>query len=344
MRKKVFDMGNLVFAKVRGYPAWPARVTAVLSSGKYSVFFYGTYEVGNIKPEQMWPYNKANLDKFGPPNKHKKWYSEGLYQIENSPEIAFEHVNDMLGADVQMDVVDKHVVDKFSESTLVEAISMNEVDDQIDHVQDNLMEYPNIINKECKVEILENKDSFSDMEVRQEWNEKIEKNKKIIEDTGEGLKESFLKQKVEKLKWLKLEQEVLNIVCQIQKCMSKKKPYNVSKCLEMLKLMEKMDIRPLMVIKMPEVFTTVKRLSTERIITNDSDEASAAEVKEISERLKQKMIQDIGSGSRSPSPMALEDFENILANKVKKFKKKTLALSDRERLGVIDSENVYIDF
>ena len=104
--------------------------------------------------------------------------------------------------------------------------------------------------------------------------------------------------------------------------------------------MEKMDIKPLMVIKMPEVFTTVKRLSTERIITNDSDEASAAEVKEISERLKQKMIQDIGSGSRSPSPMALEDFENILANKVKKFKKKTLALSDRERLGVIDSENV----
>ena len=90
MKKKGFNVGDLVFAKVKGYPAWPAKVTAVISSGKYSVFFYGTYEVGNSKPEQMWSYNKRNLDKFGPPNKHKKWYSEGLYQIENNPGFAEE--------------------------------------------------------------------------------------------------------------------------------------------------------------------------------------------------------------------------------------------------------------
>jgi len=343
MKKKVFDEGNLVFAKVRGYPAWPARVMAVISSGKYSVFFYGTYEVGNIKPEQMWPYNKTNLDKFGPPNKHKKWYSEGLYQIENTPEIAFHHCNVGAVDDDHINVDGEYVVEKSSESSSIEAISMNELkedDDWIDHVQDKQKEHANYLNEgnvDASVEFMEGKKSFLDMKLApQEWNENVEENKKDFEDMPNDLIGSTPKQKVKKLKWLKLEQEVVNIVCQIQRSMSKNKPYNISKCLEMLKLLEKMDIKPLMVIKMPEVFMTVKRLSTERIPS--SDDASAAEVKEISERLQHKIIHNICPGTGSP--MCLEEFENILANKVKRFKKKTLALSDRERLGIIDLEHV----
>ena len=90
MVKKVFSVGDLVFAKVKGYPAWPARVTGRTSGGKYCVFFYGTFEVGNMKPEEMWPYNQKFRDRFGPPNIHKKWYSESLYQIEHTPDIAVQ--------------------------------------------------------------------------------------------------------------------------------------------------------------------------------------------------------------------------------------------------------------
>jgi len=79
--------GDLVFAKVKGYPPWPARVTSVKSS-RYKIFFYGTLETATLKREDIWPYNQENEDKFAPKNLKRKWYSEGLDQIKNSPEIA----------------------------------------------------------------------------------------------------------------------------------------------------------------------------------------------------------------------------------------------------------------
>jgi len=85
--KPVYEVDDLVFAKVRGYPAWPARITGI-NKGAYRVFFFGTHEVrGDMRPKMMWPYNQKNLNKFGPPNKHKKWYGDGLHQIENIPDI-----------------------------------------------------------------------------------------------------------------------------------------------------------------------------------------------------------------------------------------------------------------
>lgn len=88
MGKPAFTAGDLVFAKVKGYPAWPARITGQSSSGKYSVFFYGTFETAALKRSELWPYTQENREKFGPPNIKRKGYSEGLHQIENTPEIA----------------------------------------------------------------------------------------------------------------------------------------------------------------------------------------------------------------------------------------------------------------
>lgn len=45
---EIFQHGDRVFAKVRGYPCWPARVDGtceVQGKLRYNVFFYGTYEV-----------------------------------------------------------------------------------------------------------------------------------------------------------------------------------------------------------------------------------------------------------------------------------------------------------
>jgi len=76
-----------VFAKVKGYPPWPARVTSRKST-LYKIFFYGTHERAGLKRESIWPYTKENLEKFGPNNKHRQFYSEGLIEIEDTPEIA----------------------------------------------------------------------------------------------------------------------------------------------------------------------------------------------------------------------------------------------------------------
>jgi len=88
MGKANFQQGDLVFAKVKGYPAWPARITSQSNSGKYSVFFYGTFETATLKRTELWPYTQEYKEKFGPPNLKRKGYSEGLEQIENTPEIA----------------------------------------------------------------------------------------------------------------------------------------------------------------------------------------------------------------------------------------------------------------
>ena len=46
---KTFAEGDLVFAKVRGFPAWPARIMEVCAGQRYQVLFYGTYETGKCK-------------------------------------------------------------------------------------------------------------------------------------------------------------------------------------------------------------------------------------------------------------------------------------------------------
>ncbi|XP_034238572.1 PC4 and SFRS1-interacting protein-like [Thrips palmi] len=79
-----FKSGDRVFAKVRGYPFWPARVEACADETpnkmKYHVFFYGTNETAICKVEEIIPY-APNKDKYAKPLK-RKGFNEGLHQIE----------------------------------------------------------------------------------------------------------------------------------------------------------------------------------------------------------------------------------------------------------------------
>jgi len=85
-----FTPGDLVFAKVKGYPAWPAKITALSATKKnmYCVFFYGTYEIATLKSEDIWNFTEERAEKFEIKYKKKKGYPEGIYQIRNTPEIA----------------------------------------------------------------------------------------------------------------------------------------------------------------------------------------------------------------------------------------------------------------
>lgn len=84
--KKVFNINDKVFAKIRGYPAWPAMVSGVKadipSRLRYNVYFYGTGERAECKPEDLCPYEE-NKFKLGKPNK-RKYFAEALLQIEDS--------------------------------------------------------------------------------------------------------------------------------------------------------------------------------------------------------------------------------------------------------------------
>lgn len=80
-----FKIGDKVFAKVRGYPPWPAHVQCLAEATnnklKYHVIFYGTYETAVCKAEDMFPYAE-HKERLGKPLK-RKGFNEALAQIEN---------------------------------------------------------------------------------------------------------------------------------------------------------------------------------------------------------------------------------------------------------------------
>uniref|UniRef100_A0A1B6HJS5 PWWP domain-containing protein n=1 Tax=Homalodisca liturata TaxID=320908 RepID=A0A1B6HJS5_9HEMI len=80
-----FGPGDKIFAKVRGYPPWPARVEGVADETpnkmKYHVYFYGTGETAVCKQEELFPYAE-NREKYGKPMK-KKGFNEALLQIDS---------------------------------------------------------------------------------------------------------------------------------------------------------------------------------------------------------------------------------------------------------------------
>ncbi|XP_063544597.1 PC4 and SFRS1-interacting protein isoform X3 [Cydia strobilella] len=83
MGKKVreYKSGDFIFAKVKGYPAWPARVQKP-NGKKYFVYFYGTGETANLPPNMIFDYAE-NKDKFLNKSVKRKDFNDGVKQIEH---------------------------------------------------------------------------------------------------------------------------------------------------------------------------------------------------------------------------------------------------------------------
>lgn len=81
--KKTFKIGDLVFAKVKGYPPWPAKITKIEKS-KYNVYFYGTGETANIKLEDLFAYSETKQKYATEKIMKRKGFKEAIIQIESA--------------------------------------------------------------------------------------------------------------------------------------------------------------------------------------------------------------------------------------------------------------------
>uniref|UniRef100_A0A8C5KZ28 PC4 and SFRS1-interacting protein n=1 Tax=Jaculus jaculus TaxID=51337 RepID=A0A8C5KZ28_JACJA len=73
---RAFKPGDLIFAKMKDYPHWPAWVDEV-PDGATAI----------LGPKDIFPYSE-NKEKYGKPNK-QKGFNEGLWEIDNNPKVKF---------------------------------------------------------------------------------------------------------------------------------------------------------------------------------------------------------------------------------------------------------------
>ena len=93
-----FKTNDRIFAKVKGYPAWPACVfgTHDVRGSRFKVYFYGTHETAIVKKEDMCFFEETTKVKFFKQKLGwlKKGFVEAIEEIENRPEIGYyKHVN-----------------------------------------------------------------------------------------------------------------------------------------------------------------------------------------------------------------------------------------------------------
>ncbi len=106
----VYKKGDLIFAKIKGSPYWPARVNTpsitnkiklfinyhfsqvestpkdLIAKKKYNIIFYGTYDTSICKVENLEPYNDDTKTAYSQPRKLKGW-CEALWEIEHDPQL-----------------------------------------------------------------------------------------------------------------------------------------------------------------------------------------------------------------------------------------------------------------
>lgn len=62
--RALFFEGSFVWAKMRGYKTWPAKILKMLPRGYFEVEFYGTSELGLVSLSNLYQYCSNTVEIF----------------------------------------------------------------------------------------------------------------------------------------------------------------------------------------------------------------------------------------------------------------------------------------
>jgi len=89
-----YEPGTKIFAKMKGYPHWPARIDKLQegavkpAKGKFPIFFYGTHETAFLGPKDIFLYEK-HKHKYHKEN-NRPAFNAGLWEIIHNPDVVFQ--------------------------------------------------------------------------------------------------------------------------------------------------------------------------------------------------------------------------------------------------------------
>lgn len=86
-----FSIGDKVFAKIKGYPYWPAVITGIDNNSKklqkYNVTFFGAQDTGLVSQDNICAYNE-NKNVYGVQRvnnfKNKAQFGPGGAHLDNA--------------------------------------------------------------------------------------------------------------------------------------------------------------------------------------------------------------------------------------------------------------------
>lgn len=266
----LFKVDDLVFAKIKGYKPWPGRILELKPGNKAVVFFFGTYDKGQVLIKDMWLYNEESKAKYAPANgKRPKKFQQALEEIVDWPDmLPFEGKSEEQEAEDSLEPVKKKQRGDPEVSHRKLWVQVKDTGDIIEidldkdrpkfNTKKEAMQWDdNRANDALRFKTLVEAGKYVPPEVITRLEAKTNRNnaEQAILDKWMFLQED----RQEKIQWLKTEMKIADSESQLRKILHPGKP-DLESIIEHLQELNSLLVSKLMLKKQPQVFETVDRL------------------------------------------------------------------------------------
>lgn len=153
-----FCKGSLIWAKMKGYPCWPAKVDGEPMGNKIPIFFFGTHETAAMYPRSLALFDSCQ--DF--PARKSQAFQEALREIESE-----SGKNEELGTEEMVPASPA----KLKQTPVLPVVSM--LDDSITSVESSLED------EVKEVDVMEGKKEHHLLELERERNEELATPEKV---------------------------------------------------------------------------------------------------------------------------------------------------------------------